>query len=1208
MKVHQTDSLPELMNVYDNYEYFRKPDSLLSGVTEDSCILRQLPSNDSESHCVVNKETFIERFDKLSNNILNFFDWENIIIAGGMVNLALSHTPLDEVDKLNYDIDMFVHSVNEGEAKKIMNRVFDSIKDVVPECKCVKTHNTVTVILPKPFRHIQFVTNLFESKEDLLHNFDLQSAKVLYDGKSVFTTIDGHFGLVNKTNVYTVLNNTPAYESRLYKYSNRGYQVFVPGFDKNKVSNYIYKTSSLNEESNVLTKLLHYDKFGKNYSLMNDDNKYFMDDINYLRKNLSSYNAVFFTRDDNISTTLQSLQAATDSLLFRLKLRAKGTTGNETTKKFKTHDLRRFPVYKVYDNVKLAFIDENNYDPTLEEKFFMNGPTFDKSILCKYLSYNFTHEYYGKNQDEIDAYYVKNTMHYETDFSELYYNKIVNTNIVKILDGTFDIVDLDSNLGKRDKLGRTYMKAAIIMNDVPLVVELLAMNYDIFERLDEGMTSIHFAIRKNRHEIVTMMLDYMLAHGTKNVKYYDNSGCNLIHYSIMFSDRTMFENINNKLGVKLSDTSWSVKFNEEDSKRYRRPSKYVCCAKLCMMYGNITVLEAILDKYENFNDFRYIFVDSDLTDVSTADIMAYAIENSDFTTLQLLCEFFGEHNIDVCIDYNKFVINSLNLNDSNLTTLFMLEHYVRKGKKTSANVKLATKLVELMGNLFKKKQYTKLLEYVVKWLPDVWTSNRYIKVHDTIRFDNIFGNKYVDTDKSLRLFSAVVDSNWNAIENLLDGLQYNLYIYNPIDNTTVLSLCEGDSKKLSKVLKFMTAKVSNKTNTYHKTICDLLYINYTILFDQKCLGVLLKSTAHNEHILDYMNKNGSGVVKHVWNNCRGKSDFTELANLLVLLSEYKCDIDFKNLTTKTTTTVNKTVVRKHSFNKPEPESESESDDSSESESDDSSESESDVDDDEYEDDECEDEEDDDESPIYDEVIEEKTINVIATTLYPTIVQLEQYVKVMDAIETKCNSDLFNIFNKNNFSLEYFVGRVNTEKDFDALVSVYSDIHTSLFLLDSKYNLLTHPWRGKVLDKYYGEPSLIGDYNILEEYIQKMNGVPLKRIVNYINNNNSLDNHLSKLDFDKCITQLIPIVPVKYLQTPIKDIKGNTMLHSLVRTAPEQLLTKYVSENMTLHNEVNNFGKTPQDYLETTINNTSKYNNISLTKNVKIYKWFMSKME
>ena len=1213
MKINQPNQLQELMNVHDNYETFKKPDSLLSGITEDSCILRQLPRSDSESHCVVNKETFTERFNKLSNNILNFFDWENIVIAGGMVNLALSHVPLDEADKLNYDIDMFVHSVNEGEAKKIMNRVFDSIKDIVPECKCVKTHNTVTVILPKPYRHIQFVTNLFESKEDLLHNFDLQSAKVLYDGKSVFTTVDGHFGLLHKTNVYTLLNNNPAYDSRLYKYSNRGYQVFVPGFDKNKVSNYVYKTSSLNEESNVLTKLLHYDKFGKNYSLMYDDNRYYMDDTNYLRTNLSSYNAVFFTRDDRISKTLENLQAATDTLLFRLKLRAKGTVGNETSKKFKVHDLEKFPVYKVYDNVKLAFIDENNCDPNLEEKFFMNGPTFDKSILCKYLSYNYTHEYYLENKEVIDEYYNKNMLDDESNFGDLYYNKVVDENIVKILDGTFNVNDLDVNTGKRDKLGRTYMQAAIIMNNVPLVVELLAMNYDIFERLDEGMTSIHFAIRKNKTEIVSMMLDYMLAHGKKNVKYYDNSGCNLIHYAIMFSNANMFERIHDKLGVRLSDTSWSVRFNDEDSKRYRRPSKYVCCAKLCMMYGNIDVLRIILNKYENFNDFRYIFVDSDLTDISTADIIAYAIANSDFTTLQLLCEFFSKNNIDVCIDYTKFVMSSTNLTDSNLTTLFMLEHYVRKGKKTESNVKLATKLVELVGNLFRKKQYTKLLSYVNKWLPDVWTSKRYIGVHDTVRFDNIFGNKYVDTDKSLRLFSAVVDSDWDAIRNLLDELQYNLYIYNPIDKTTVLSLCEEDSSKLSKLLKFVTDKVSNKTNTYHKTICDLLYVNYNILFDLKCVNVLLKSKIHNENILDYMHKNGSGVVKHVWDKCYKKSDYTELADLLVLLSKYKCDIDFKNLTTKTVTTVNKTVVCKHSFKKPEPEDDYESSDEDDSESDDESDSDS----------------EEEEPPVYskksqkvkthgyalsgdtdesdNEVIEEKVTSVIATTLYPTIQQLEKYTIVMDAIKNDCDENIFNIFDKNNFSLKYYVGRITTEKDFDTLTLVYNDIHTSLFLLNNEYHLMAQSWRNKVLDKYYNETTDLKDYNILEEYIQTTSGLTIKKIVSYLDENDLLRDHLSRLDFDRDIIKLLECTPVKYFKEQIKDIKGNTMLHSLVRMSPTQLLTPRVSDNMKLHNEVNDFGKTPQDYLETTINNTSKYDHIELAKNVKVYRWFMNKM-
>ena len=64
---------------------------------------------------------------------------------------------------------------------KIITKICDSIKDIVPKSYAIKTSKTVTLMMPKPYRNLQFVTTLFNNKEDILHNFDLQSSKVLYD-------------------------------------------------------------------------------------------------------------------------------------------------------------------------------------------------------------------------------------------------------------------------------------------------------------------------------------------------------------------------------------------------------------------------------------------------------------------------------------------------------------------------------------------------------------------------------------------------------------------------------------------------------------------------------------------------------------------------------------------------------------------------------------------------------------------------------------------------------------------------------------------------------------------------------------------------------------------------------------------------------------------------------------------------------------------
>ena len=174
-----------LINIYENYDSFQVNNNKPSGISENSIILNniyneKLTTRKKQGHCIVNKENFLDRFNKLTDNLLNFFDWNNIVVAGGVVNLALSHEPIEELKEINYDIDIFIYGLTEGQAKKTINNVYESFKDIVPDNKCIKTNKTITVINKMPFRHIQFITNIYESKGDILHSFDLSSSKVLF--------------------------------------------------------------------------------------------------------------------------------------------------------------------------------------------------------------------------------------------------------------------------------------------------------------------------------------------------------------------------------------------------------------------------------------------------------------------------------------------------------------------------------------------------------------------------------------------------------------------------------------------------------------------------------------------------------------------------------------------------------------------------------------------------------------------------------------------------------------------------------------------------------------------------------------------------------------------------------------------------------------------------------------------------------------------
>lgn len=1132
-----------LINVYDNYEYFNSTDPKVSGICEKSCLFVDKYKTPL-AHCISSKEEFVERFDKLTQSILNFIDWDNVVVAGGLVNHAISTAPLTDLNSLSSDIDIFMYGVNEMQAQKLMNQIYESLKDIVPENKCVKTNKTITIILPKPYRHIQLVTKLFNSIGDILNEFDLGCSKVAFDGKNVWTTIDGHFSLVNNTNVYSPNNNNSAYESRLVKYSHRGYRVMVPSFDKNMVSNYTYKTSSLNSKSNSLVKLLHYDKFGKQYSNITATNRYYMDDVTYLRQNIDAYNSVMFIRDDNLQKIVDNIKLCQQKILKSVRINPITSGEKSCVKGFKNHNIEKHPIYKVFDNVKLALIDRVEHDPNITEDLFINGSIFKKSTIYKSINYT-------NSPEDIDQFYKilnKSVLDEKFDFSDIYYDKEVDKNVTDILNQKGCEIT-NNTIGGRDTLGRTYMQAAIMTNSHTLAGYLINNGCDLLQRLDEGMTSVHFAIRENRHEIVSLMLDKLRENSAGNIKYYDNSGCNFSHYALMYSDLKMYKLVTETLRVGLSEMSWSIRYNLTSTSTQGRLSKYICCAKLCMMYHKLDILSYILDKYTGFNDFRYIFVDSDVTSIDTSDVLKFAVSTSNYDAIKLMCKFFTAHSIDICV--NDDVVTALattGIAHRDIVTILMLKKYTK-----CRNTLISKKLVDAITRLFYEGEYTRLLDYVDKFVPGLWTLSRYKNVHSSIKFDNIFGNKYVDTDIALRLLSAIDSDDFEAVDALLPNLQYGLYIYSTTSDgkhITPLTLCKNDEKRLVNVLNRMPEKMSNKKNTYYKYIDDMLYIDHDILFDVDCLDVLLSHPVHGKCVIEHIYKYTNSIVTHIMKSSivNGRYTYENFGQYLKILSKYNT-IDFDKMITGAT---------------------------------------------------------------YKELAVTKSVPC-------TIDELVNLCNVMSHIEDKCNPVLYRTYRVSAIPHTNYIARVKSIDDYNRLDAVYGALHNVQNLLCSSVGLLAtnQELRNYLIDKYYVHCKCVPDkFNILENWYGK-NVIVFNDIVKKLGSLNLLESTLQNMDFtgkERCILGIM----VKYnIDQLVKDVNGNTVLHYIARTDTSLLFSerskrscKYAAivQDIKFHDVPNVFGKTPMDYVKTSINDSSKYTENSLLYNIMTLNMFNKKLQ
>ena len=81
---------------------------------------------------------------------------------------------------------------------------------------------------------VQVILRLYKSRPEVLMAFDLDSCAVGYDGKSVWAlprarrALNGRFNLIDET------RPNVKYEARLFKYSERGFAVGVPGMRPNR--------------------------------------------------------------------------------------------------------------------------------------------------------------------------------------------------------------------------------------------------------------------------------------------------------------------------------------------------------------------------------------------------------------------------------------------------------------------------------------------------------------------------------------------------------------------------------------------------------------------------------------------------------------------------------------------------------------------------------------------------------------------------------------------------------------------------------------------------------------------------------------------------------------------------------------------------------------------------------------------------------------
>ncbi|KAJ6236128.1 ankyrin repeat-containing protein [Anaeramoeba flamelloides] len=221
---------------------------------------------------IEDEQQFKTNFKIFTERQFDFFNWKNVLVAGGSVLASLMKVPkkysedistrreyFNEVSYTQSDIDLFLYGLTEEEANEKVKEIYKSIKQTLPfKCICFRSRNSISIVSQYPFRSIQIILRLYKSPAEVLMGFDIDSSSVGYDGERVWVTPRAHRAIIKMQNGIDMSRRSPTYEKRLAKYAARGFSVVVPFLDENKIDPQIYERRV--DRVHGLAKLLLYEK------------------------------------------------------------------------------------------------------------------------------------------------------------------------------------------------------------------------------------------------------------------------------------------------------------------------------------------------------------------------------------------------------------------------------------------------------------------------------------------------------------------------------------------------------------------------------------------------------------------------------------------------------------------------------------------------------------------------------------------------------------------------------------------------------------------------------------------------------------------------------------------------------------------------------------------------------------------------------------
>ena len=194
----------------------------------------------------VSDQSFATTFARITKNILNGLDWQNVVVAGGMVLTTLLHvnSAYDQDKRVqDLDLDIYIHGLSPADAEKKAFEIEEVWRRNLPDDShtlVTQNHKTITFTPSYPNRRLQIILKALPNPTAILLNFDLDICALAFNGSNVMMlprcarAIETGYSMFTMDLIWGshLSDRRSTQEARVLKYADRGFGIrFLPSHE-----------------------------------------------------------------------------------------------------------------------------------------------------------------------------------------------------------------------------------------------------------------------------------------------------------------------------------------------------------------------------------------------------------------------------------------------------------------------------------------------------------------------------------------------------------------------------------------------------------------------------------------------------------------------------------------------------------------------------------------------------------------------------------------------------------------------------------------------------------------------------------------------------------------------------------------------------------------------------------------------------------------